>query len=99
MGTNTWAKRIKHLYGLSEEDYNFIYAEQAGRCAVCDVHQLELKRSLVVDHCHALGYIRGLVCYKCNALLGVYDAGRLDTKHDYYKEVERYVKRNRPRTI
>jgi hypothetical protein len=34
-------------------------------------------RSLMFDHCHVHGWVRGLACHDCNVLLGVADAGRL----------------------
>ena len=40
---------------------------QAGSCAACSTTQ----GRLVVDHCHATGLIRGLLCSSCNTAEGV----------------------------
>lgn len=37
----------------------------AGRCGICGQH-----RELVRDHCHDTGWIRGLLCQRCNTLEG-----------------------------
>jgi len=47
-----------------------MFNEQKGCCAICSKHQTTLKRSLAVDHCHATGKVRGLLCQKCNSLIG-----------------------------
>ena len=36
---------------------------QAGACAMCSARQ----GSLVVDHCHKSGLVRGLLCRSCNS--------------------------------
>lgn len=41
---------------------------QAGCCAICGQPS-----KLVVDHCHASGEVRGLLCDDCNVGLGRYD--------------------------
>lgn len=61
------AKR-KHLYGLSEQEYQNMLLAQDNKCAAC--HDAT---KLVVDHCHTTGKIRGLLCRKCNTALGQLD--------------------------
>lgn len=56
---------------LTKEQYNHLYNQQAGKCAICGTHQKELKRTLHTDHSHETGKIRGLLCFKCNAVLGM----------------------------
>lgn len=66
-------KKEYHLmrtYGLSVEDYNRIFDEQNGRCKICGRHQTNFKNALHVDHNHKNMVIRGLLCYRCNHILG-----------------------------
>ena len=62
---------LKQNYGMSLDDYNTLFQEQGGKCAICGVHQLELKQTLSVDHDHSTGQIRGLLCGNCNRALGM----------------------------
>jgi len=62
--------QLKRDYGLSVDDYNAIFAEQQGKCAICGRHQQKLKKGLVVDHNHKTGEVRGLLCFRCNNGLG-----------------------------
>lgn len=43
---------------------------QDGCCAICGQSEKELKREICIDHCHITGHIRGLLCGRCNSLLG-----------------------------
>lgn len=61
------------LYGVSVEEYNEIFNNQEGKCAICDIPQSELKSRLGVDHNHVTNQVRGLLCHKCNLALGLLD--------------------------
>lgn len=61
---------LKYLYGITSEQYNQMFLQQEGCCAICGKHQSEFKRALCVDHNHETGEIRGLLCSKCNLGLG-----------------------------
>lgn len=54
-------------YGLNIDTYNKMFDEQGGKCKICD-----RGISLVVDHCHNTGKIRGLLCNDCNVGLGTF---------------------------
>lgn len=56
-------------YGLTESLYHVIYTVQAGGCAICGSQPKT--RRLAVDHSHKTGYVRGLLCYRCNYALGL----------------------------
>ncbi len=60
------AWELKHRYGLSVGEYHEMASKQGGRCAICQ----QEADPLVVDHDHATGKVRALLCHKCNRLLG-----------------------------
>jgi hypothetical protein len=59
-------------YGLTSEDYERMLKDQGFRCKICPAaHDLSKKHCrLYVDHCHTTGKVRGLLCQKCNSLIG-----------------------------
>jgi hypothetical protein len=66
---------LKRYYGLSLNDYAEMYRQQDGKCAICCQPEVNKDRHgnvrvLAVDHCHATGSVRKLLCYACNSLLG-----------------------------
>jgi hypothetical protein len=62
--------QLKRNYGISLEDYQKMKEAQNNCCATCKRNESKLKRSLMVDHCHDSGKIRGLLCDECNLALG-----------------------------
>lgn len=58
---------LQRCYGLTRADYEALLAAQGGVCPLCGKRP---KKTLCVDHCHATGTIRGLLCRQCNAALG-----------------------------
>lgn len=60
-------------YGLTRADYDAMLAKQGYACAVCGHKQPELgkgPRSLHFDHSHTTGKPRGILCARCNQVLG-----------------------------
>ena len=57
-------------YGVTLEEYDRMFEEQNGCCAICGRHQSEFKKSLEVDHNHKTKKIRELLCGNCNRMLG-----------------------------
>jgi hypothetical protein len=60
---------LRRRFGLSIEDYYSILASQGGGCGVCGALHPDGK-PLHVDHDHATGRVRGLLCFNCNGGLG-----------------------------
>jgi hypothetical protein len=70
-------KHLKRKYGITIDDYNRMFAEQGGVCAICKSAEKTRRRKktndderLAVDHCHETGVVRGLLCFKCNTAMG-----------------------------
>lgn len=66
---------LKKRYGITLQDYQRMAETQNHRCAICG--ELEtgtdkqgVPRRMPVDHCHATGKIRELLCSACNKALG-----------------------------
>ena len=76
--TKTRGYRLKHVYSISEDDYNKMFVEQGGVCKICGnpPHpHAKNNKSLVlhIDHDHNTNEIRGLLCSRCNSALGWYE--------------------------
>lgn len=67
--TKTRAKYLRDNYKLTIEQWDIIDAFQHGVCFLCGKPNASGKR-LSTDHRHSDGLIRGLLCAKCNPLLG-----------------------------
>jgi hypothetical protein len=59
---------ILKTYGITSEQYEALYEAQGGVCYIC-VRATGKTRKLAVDHDHATGYVRGLLCKPCNSVL------------------------------
>lgn len=85
------------LYGVTQEEYDRVFAEQDGKCAICrkppsgrpngkarDV----LEPCLHKDHDHVTKRFRGLLCGNCNTALGLFgdDVDTLLAAVAYLKE-------------
>ena len=69
------ASKLWSNYGLTLDEYEVMYRAQGGGCKICGSGphggpEWARKQWLSVDHCHATGQIRGLLCDNCNIGLG-----------------------------
>jgi hypothetical protein len=62
-------RHLYHKYKLTIEEFDALFREQSGMCAVCG-DDLKPGKSTHVDHDHETGIIRGLLCHNCNRMLG-----------------------------
>jgi len=74
------------LYGITEEDYENMLIEHSYKCAICGIHQIDLEKSLSVDHDHKDDKIRGLLCAGCNFLVGRIEDLGLESLLRYFKK-------------
>lgn len=56
-------------YGLDWGGWKRMFHEQNGHCLGCDA-LLGTGRAVHIDHCHTSNKVRGLLCSKCNRVLG-----------------------------
>ena len=63
---------LKRKFGLTLDDYNRMLNLQNGRCAICKSMNVGRKDGVkfAVDHDHSSGQLRGLLCKRCNTMLG-----------------------------
>lgn len=61
--------RYKRLFNITFAEYKKLLKSQNGRCAICN-RKPSKKRRLAVDHNHETQWIRGLLCWRCNDVLG-----------------------------
>ena len=59
---------LNFQYGITPEYFNQLETSQRGLCAICE--QTPNHKRLFVDHSHSTNKVRGLLCRKCNSLLG-----------------------------
>lgn len=68
---STRETHLVNTYGITQADYDRMFAEQGGVCAICRKPQHHSRFSnLCVDHCHKTGAVRGLLCSSCNRAIG-----------------------------
>jgi hypothetical protein len=61
---------LKRYYGITFEEYNTILEGQGGICPICGIRPGEIKKAFAVDHDHETGKVRGILCDRCNLILG-----------------------------
>lgn len=65
-----WRTNALKKFGLTEPAYAALLEGQGGGCAVCGVRRDFDGRNLAVDHDHATGKGRGILCAHCNTAIG-----------------------------
>lgn len=63
-------RSVQATYDLAPGDYGRLYEHQGGLCAGCRRAKGTGGRRLAVDHNHATGEVRGLLCTPCNQAVG-----------------------------
>lgn len=60
------------MYRITPDEYDALYEEQNGECAICGTTQCADAREfpLHVDHNHRTDEVRGLLCDLCNRGIG-----------------------------
>lgn len=70
-------RRLLDRFGITAAEYDRMYEEQNGLCAMCGKPETRVMKGaedphmLCVDHDHETNRVRRLLCAACNALLGI----------------------------
>jgi hypothetical protein len=78
---------LKYNYGITLTEYNKMFIEQGGCCAICG--QAQTSKALSVDHNHSTQKIRQLLCVNCNTLVGV-----AESRPDIIKKMGEYLEKH-----
>lgn len=89
-GENANRDRVMMKYGITYFDYQVMYGNQNGRCAICGCGPNGNGKQygrLSIDHDHDTNEIRGLLCSTCNSGLGMFkdDPYLLELAADYLR--------------
>ena len=63
-------RRAAKTYGLTYEEVVQMRESSNGICQCCGRPGLHHHKRLVIDHDHFTGEVRGLICSRCNSILG-----------------------------
>jgi hypothetical protein len=61
--------QIKSRYGITCDQFDTILSAQKGKCGICSVELVKPH----IDHDHMTGVVRGLLCHRCNIVIGGFD--------------------------
>lgn len=81
-----WA-RVKKLYGITQGNFNEMLSAQNSLCAICEKALND--KNTHIDHCHATGRVRSLLCSKCNQAIGL-----MDEDKDRFFKAAKYLEDN-----
>ena len=86
-------RAVGRNYKLGAGQYDRMLEAQDGRCAICSTRASNTSgrgKRLQVDHCHASGKVRGLLCNSCNLGLGAFkdDTSRMLRAIEYLRSHE-----------
>lgn len=79
----TRKNELRRRYGITPEERDAMNEKQGGKCAICgDVGGQGNAKRLDIEHSHATGKVRGLVCRRCNLYLGVLESEWMNKYRD-----------------
>lgn len=84
-----WAKDIHNRFGMTPEDYETLLVAQNHACAMCFKPERQkvsdVVKRLAIDHDHETGEVRGLLCMRCNVILGILENDEYVERAEVYR--------------
>ncbi len=85
---------LKRLYGLTLAERDALLVSQDNKCAVClrgvEINVTQRRNTANVDHCHATGIVRGILCSNCNRAVGL-----LEDSPERFRAAAEYLEKAR----
>ena len=83
------------VYGITQDQHEAMKEQQDHRCYLCGSEGFCIGKNghtekLAVDHCHATGAVRKLLCHNCNRALGL-----LQDQPELMRKAAAYVESHR----
>lgn len=81
--------KLKRRYGITLEEYEKMLESVGGRCEICGASNSDHGHRLGVDHNHATGEIRGILCKSCNVAISRFkdDASIMRRASEYISRI------------
>lgn len=79
--------RLKNVFNITEEVFEELFDSQNRSCAICGT-ETPTGYNWHIDHCHATGKVRGILCSKCNQGIGLLGdtAERVKKAYEYLQQ-------------
>jgi Recombination endonuclease VII len=77
---------LRQRYGIDHDEYERMLERQGGACAICGTERPaknERWKRFDIDHCHRTGRVRGLLCKRCNKIVGVLELPEINAARRY----------------
>ena len=83
--------RLRHKYGITIQQWDSLLEAQGHVCACCGSHDPKTKHGWHTDHDFRSGDIRGILCRRCNHLLG-FLGDEAPAMEEMFKLLRRYLR-------
>jgi quinol monooxygenase YgiN len=88
--TNACA-HFRRQYGITKSERDYLILQSNFVCDICgDDSVNKFHGTLVIDHCHETGQVRGVLCNTCNIAIGCIENSKVSLDK-FYKAAKRYL--------
>lgn len=85
------ARWLMKTFNMTVDDYMAMYEKQEGKCMICGAVENGKRKNFCIDHDHATGKVRGLLCHNCNVAIGL-----MKDNTDLLKKAAEYLENHKP---
>lgn len=78
---------LKYRYSLTKEEYDNLLKIQNNKCPICNIEIIQEKGKYAIDHNHKTNKVRGILCNRCNFIVGILECNDDDIIKNSYKYI------------